>query len=222
MTARSDPDRLPLIVQAVTTEHFCLQSARTAIATEAVGRTTIYLGTVSSALIAMGFLGQLLRLQPLFLLISLILLATLFMLGIVTSVRLTQLAIDDMAYQRAINRLRHWYLEIGPSMRPYFLLSDRDDQSGVRQNLTVKRSGWQLVFSTNGALTLVNSLLGAVAAALAAHLLAETGAVFSMAVGVGFCVASAFAHALGQARMWTRAEQRMPVAFPSSDAEGRA
>jgi len=39
-------------------------------------------------------------------------------------------------------------------------------------NQTMTRSGWQLVFATTGALSLVNSLLGGVAVALATHVLA--------------------------------------------------
>ena len=55
--AQDEATRLSTITQAVTTEHFALQSARGSIATESVGRATMYLGTVSSALIAMGFLA---------------------------------------------------------------------------------------------------------------------------------------------------------------------
>jgi len=128
---QSTAEHRSLVTQTLTTEHFALQSARGAIATEPVGRATMYLGTVSSALVAMGFLAQLLHLNPMLMLVSVILLPTLFMLGVVTCIRLVQLTIDDMVYQRAINRLRHWYLEVGPEMRPYFLLPDRDDLAGV-------------------------------------------------------------------------------------------
>jgi hypothetical protein len=47
------------------TEHFVLQAARSAIVGEQVGRGSIYLGAVSSALIALGFLAQVVtRLDP--------------------------------------------------------------------------------------------------------------------------------------------------------------
>ena len=213
--AQDDATRLSTITQALTTEHFALQSARGSIATESVGRATMYLGTVSSALIAMGFLAQLLKLDPMFMLISLVLLATLFMLGVVTCVRLVQLGIDDMSYQHAINRLRHWYLEVGPEMRPYFLMSDRDDLDGVLRNLTMTRSGWQLVFSMTGAISLINSLLGAVAVALAMHTFAGVAVGRGVVGGAVFGAISAIVHAQVQARMWKRAEQRMPVMFPS-------
>lgn len=47
------------------TEHFVLQAARSAIVGEQVGRGSIYLGAVSSTLIAFGFLAQVVtRLDP--------------------------------------------------------------------------------------------------------------------------------------------------------------
>jgi hypothetical protein len=45
-------------MSALVTEHFVLQAARSAIVGEQVGRVTIYMGAVSGALIAFGFLAQ--------------------------------------------------------------------------------------------------------------------------------------------------------------------
>ena len=57
--------REQFFISAVVTEHFVLQSARGAMIGEMVGRGSIYLGTVSSALIAFGFIAQSeLRLAP--------------------------------------------------------------------------------------------------------------------------------------------------------------
>ena len=43
---------------ALSTERFLLQSARSAIVGEMTGRAAIYMGALSSALIAFGFLAQ--------------------------------------------------------------------------------------------------------------------------------------------------------------------
>ena len=95
-------------------------------------------------------------------------------------------------------------------------MSDRDDPDGVLRNQTMTRSGWQLVFTMTGALSLINSLLGAAAAALATHTFAGGDAVWrGVVVGAVFGVVSAIVHAQVQTRMWKRAEQRMPVMFPS-------
>jgi hypothetical protein len=48
-------------ISALSTEHFVLQAARSAIVGEMVGRATIYMGALSSALITFGFLAQVVR-----------------------------------------------------------------------------------------------------------------------------------------------------------------
>jgi hypothetical protein len=45
-------------ITALVTEHFVLQSARSATIGEANGRAAIFLSAVSSALVAFGFLAQ--------------------------------------------------------------------------------------------------------------------------------------------------------------------
>ncbi len=69
-TRRQEPSmdqqaREQAFMNALATEHFVLQAARSAIVGEQVGRGSIYLGAVSSALIALGFLAQVVtRLDP--------------------------------------------------------------------------------------------------------------------------------------------------------------
>ena len=58
MDNSADPLARQLAVTALTTEHFNLQSARMGTITEANGRATLYLGTLSSAVIAIAFVGQ--------------------------------------------------------------------------------------------------------------------------------------------------------------------
>ena len=45
-------------ISALTTEQFVLQAARSANVGEMTGRATVYMGAVSSSLIAFGFLAQ--------------------------------------------------------------------------------------------------------------------------------------------------------------------
>jgi hypothetical protein len=46
------------VVSFITTEHFTLQTARANTSNEANGRATIYLMSVSSAIVALAFIGQ--------------------------------------------------------------------------------------------------------------------------------------------------------------------
>jgi len=80
-------------ITALTTEHFVLQSARSAAVGEMVGRATIYMGAVSSALIAFGFLAQAVgRLAPFVAAV----LPALFVLGELTFAALLRNSIENL------------------------------------------------------------------------------------------------------------------------------
>ena len=51
---RANTDPRPAAVTFVTTEHFTLQGARSSTIAEATGRATMFLGTVSGGLVALG------------------------------------------------------------------------------------------------------------------------------------------------------------------------
>jgi len=79
-----DYQNSPMMVTVMTTEHFVLQTARSAGITETVGRAAIYLAAVSSGLIALAFVGQLSRLGAAFYVFGLVLLPTLAFVGVTT------------------------------------------------------------------------------------------------------------------------------------------
>src|SRR5215471_2403975 len=68
----------------MTTEHFVLQTARSAGISEVNGRAGFYLAAVSSGLIALAFIGQLSRLGTAFYVFGLVLLPTLAFVGVTT------------------------------------------------------------------------------------------------------------------------------------------
>ena len=74
----------PAAVTFVTTEHFVLQTARSAGIAELNGRAGFYLAAVSSGLIALAFIGQLSRLGTGFYVFGLVLLPTLAFVGVTT------------------------------------------------------------------------------------------------------------------------------------------
>jgi hypothetical protein len=97
------------ILQILITEHNNLQAARSSTVFEAKGRTTLFLGAVSSSLVALAFIGQISEMGNAFYLFALILLPSLIFLGLVTFVRVNQTGIEDMIAARSINRIRHYY-----------------------------------------------------------------------------------------------------------------
>jgi hypothetical protein len=74
MNESNDPLARQMALSALTTEQFNLQSARIGTIAEANGRSSLYLGTLSSATIAIAFIGQAQDLGDTFYLFALILL----------------------------------------------------------------------------------------------------------------------------------------------------
>src|SRR5215217_2163753 len=110
-------------LQALTTEHFTLQTARSATIMETNGRSALFLSTVSNAVVALAFIGQVADDGQPFFLFALAVLPVLFVLGLLTYLRLAQSASEDLLYSRAINRIRRFYLKLDPSAPSWFVLS---------------------------------------------------------------------------------------------------
>jgi hypothetical protein len=95
------------LLTTLTTEHFTLQGARSQTVSESAARAALYLGSVSSTLIAIGLIADD---RDSFEIFALVTLPTLYVLGIFTFVRLVESSVEDILYGRAINRIRHYYL----------------------------------------------------------------------------------------------------------------
>jgi hypothetical protein len=80
----------PQIVTIVTTEHYNLQSAQAQEIADINGRTTLFIGAISGALIALAFIGQLSHVGTAFFVFSLVLFPSLVCMGIVTFERTIQ------------------------------------------------------------------------------------------------------------------------------------
>lgn len=210
------------LLLALTTEHFTLQTARTATIADSNGRAAFYLSTVSGAVIALAFIGQIADVGKAFFLFALALLPTLVLLGILTYLRLLQTAIEDLFYARAVNRIRRYYLELDPAAAHWFLLTSCDDPPTVMVNMGLaapgaKHSRWHLLSHTASMVAVVTSIISGVSVALAADALGAGEFPVTAAAGIGVVVtvASITAFAWHQARRWRAAEDSVPSLFPS-------
>jgi hypothetical protein len=160
-------ERDQALLTTLTTEHFTLQGARSQTVSESTGRSALYLGAVSSALISLGFVAQASGDSDLFRVFTLVVLPTLYALGVFTFVRLVELSVEDIFYGRAINRIRHYYLEHARESARYFALSGNDDAAGVLRNMGITVTRWQLYFTASSAIAVVNSVVGGTAVGFA-------------------------------------------------------
>jgi hypothetical protein len=93
------------VLTVLTTEHFALQGGRGTTVSESGTRSALYVGAVSSGLVALGFVGRGGTDRDTFNAFALVVLPTLYLLGLFTFVRLVQNSIEDIFLGRAINRI---------------------------------------------------------------------------------------------------------------------
>ena len=176
------PDRQALLT-ALTTEHFGLAGARSQATGESSSRAALYISSVSSTLVALGFIGQISEVGDTFKVFALTALPTLYVLGLFTFVRVVENGVEDLMMGRAINRIRNYYLEVAGEEARYFMLSGHDDALGVMRNMGVSLQRRQQYFTTGSMIAVINSVVGAAAIALAVGTF--SGAPLGLCVGVG-------------------------------------
>src|ERR671922_128189 len=151
------------LLTALTTEHFTLQGARSQTMSESSARASLYVFSVSSALVALGFISQVSQVGDLFNTFALTVLPTLYVLGAVTFVRLAECGIEDWRYGLAINRIRGYYREIARDRADLFLLSGNDDAAGVNENLGLAAKGHAPIYIFSSAIAVINGVIGGAA-----------------------------------------------------------
>jgi hypothetical protein len=208
------PDRQQLLT-ALTTEHFGLAGSRAQTTGESSSRAALYISSVSSTLVALGFIGQITEVGDTFKIFALSALPTLYILGLFTFIRVVENGVEDMMLGRAINRIRNYYLEIAGEEARYFMLSGHDDPRGVMQNMGVALERRQQFFTTGSMIAVINSVVGGAAIAIA--LGTFTDAPVGLCTGVGGV--AAIASLIGLMRVENRMYHQMggftETLFPS-------
>jgi hypothetical protein len=208
----NDVDRQALLTM-LTTEHFGLQGSRASTVGESASRSALYMGAVSSTLIALGFIAQVS--DEAFDVFALAVLPTLFTLGVFTFVRTVESSVEDVLYGRAINRIRAYYLEeAGPEAR-WFLMTGHDDAPGVLANMGLPRSRYQLLFTASMMVATVNSVVGGAAVALLLDTAADPPLGISAAAGGLAALVALALHRRWDRILHERGGGRTDVLFPS-------
>jgi hypothetical protein len=200
-------DRQALLT-TLTTEHFTLQGARGSTVAESSARAAMYLGSLSASLVSLGFVAQISATGETFRVFALVVLPTLYVLGVFTFVRLVESAVEDIFYGRAINRIRMYYHELaGPEAR-YFMLQPYDDALGVLRNMGLTPSKRQLYFTAASAIAVVNSVVGGAALAIAVWVAFDASLEIAAVAGAIVVGVSVLAHV-----RWSR--RRLEAGVPA-------
>jgi hypothetical protein len=203
------------LVTIMTTEHYNLRMALSMNTTEITGRASLFVEAVSSALIALAFVGQVSHLGTAFFVFGLVVLAALVVMGLITFRRVLESSNTQFVYARGINRIRHLYLEYAPQMLPYFILSAHDDVEGTLTEMGVMHSSsWQGLFSLAGMVAVITSILSGSFVGL---LLAAFGLSLATTVSSGIVafLLSVGLHQLYQWRNWQQLGRDLAARFPS-------
>jgi len=206
MTDAPEPGPDPGLLTILTTEHFVLQTARGGTISEANGRASIYLGAVSSGLIALGFAaGD----GDLFVLFAAAVMPAILMLGWFTFVRLVQTGVESMRYLTRIQRIRHWYASQSPVGPLWFTdptepPEDLDEAAAAVRSMGMRPSLWQMLYTTASMVGALNSLILGVACCLverAADLLALP---WAAGLSVALALAALAGHVSFERRQFAR------------------
>lgn len=194
----------PAAVTFVTTEHFTLQGARSAAITESTSRATVFIGSVSAGMVALGLVATGAHIGTAFYAFGLILLSTLSFVGFVTFDRVLQSGTEDFLYAERIARLRAYYFDFAPELTRY-LASVPPSRRLALEGLHVER--FQGFRTIAGMVAVVTAVLTGSAAGLLATIVAGHSAVAGFVTGV-VVGSSALAGLMRlQGLSWLRTEQ---------------
>ena len=192
--------RQQAFISALVTEHFVQQSARSTTVAEANGRAAIYLTSVSSALVAFGFIAQVAsRLDPFVATV----LPALFVLGEFTFIRLVENSIENLVALEQIQRIRRYYVGLVPEAAPFFTpgtpgtplgspvgagVGDTQDGQGEMATALASTgmgaSRVEMLFTASTMVAAVNSILGGVGIALLLQRTAGIGSAGTVLIGI--------------------------------------
>lgn len=199
----------------LTAEHFTLQSSRQLCLQDMQGRATMFFTIVSASLIAIGFFGTATHFGGGFVFFVLALLTSLWVLGILTFVRVLQCDLEDTIICFGIARIRHRYTEIAPNVRDELVRSIHDDLTGISAEMGSNIRWWQRLTPTYVVISFVTSVVAGAEVAFA------LGAIFGRppALQAAAAIATFAINALGfrivAGRLWRNIPRSFPARYPS-------
>src|SRR5687767_11783828 len=102
---------------ALTTEHMVLQTSIGATLSEIQSRASMFIGGLTGALVAMGFATQS---KDVFLPFVATVLPAIFVMGVLTVLRLTDISIENANAEIGIARVRQQYRKLGADAEAFF------------------------------------------------------------------------------------------------------
>jgi len=171
ISSEGGPGPRSAAVTFITTEHFTLQGARAATIAESTGRATMFLGSVSAGLVALGLIATATHIGATFYAFGVVVLATLSFVGFVTFERVLQSGVEDHGYAQRIARLRAFYFDSAPDLTGYLVSVPPPQRLSIQGLDTGHWRGFRTIAGMVGVVTavLAGSAAGLIAAVAAGH-----------------------------------------------------
>jgi hypothetical protein len=205
-------------LQMLATEHWSLLATRSMGYQESFSRAGMFLSVLSGAVVSLALVAQAMNFGPGFELFALVLLPVVLFVGLATFVRLVQVNNEDVRWVAGMNRLRHAYLEMDPTIAPYFITAWHDDEYALLVTFGSSPRGLRFVHgfvTTPGMLVVINGVIAGVLAGLVTVTLAPlTETVLLVAIGVAAFVILVVAQATYQSREMTIVRRAFRPHFP--------
>jgi hypothetical protein len=181
-----EKERQSAFMSALVTEHFVLQTASNGIVAEMTSRASLYVLSLSSALVAMGFAS---RSRSVFLPFVATVLPGVFLLGLFTVARLVDSNIENMQFLISIARIRSFYRSLTPEAAVYFAAqAGRWPES---RSTPALRLGTLVAFVTTSAsmIAFLNAIVaGAGVTLFASYVLVGLRTLYAVTLGVAAAV----------------------------------
>jgi hypothetical protein len=179
-----EPTDNSAFITVLTTEHFALQSAASTTVAEASSRASLYVFTLSSSLVALGFAVKTDAFGPLIVTVV----PVIVVLGIFTTVRLVDTGVQNLQLLSAIAHIRAYYRTLASDAPSYFPAHGDDEAADALASMALRRRPATALFTMASMVALVNSVV----AAAGTTLLVDQWSARSVALVVGAFVAVVF------------------------------
>jgi hypothetical protein len=145
-------------VHIISTLHFVLANERSAATNESIGRSTMYLTSVSMTIVALGLIATATRMTENFYIFALVLLACLVPLGLISFNRVVQIGVQDIRLSYTIGRFHRFYATASPGIE-HWMGFGPDDHRLRHATLTAANSRFQDFFTAASMIGAVNSTI---------------------------------------------------------------
>jgi hypothetical protein len=179
------PDQHDAILEALTAEHLAMQSVISMSVNEQQARASMFLLTVSGALVAIGIMAQ----TGEFLLFTGIMITALYLTGLLTILRLVDVGMESMQSEVTIAKIRRHYRTLGPPADILFEEPLGRWPEGKLDSGHVIGEVLGLLTTAGSMIACVNGFIGGAGIALLIHHLVPASVMVSVLAGALFVIA---------------------------------